>query len=152
MAHTAFELDVRLREIHPPIWRTIEVPGAATLEAVHFAIQVAMGWMSSHLHQFVIGKSRYGMVGVDEDGQLEAGLLLQRSMSQLEAMMHDHDGDDLEVDDTLGLPGPLVEAVLSLAPIQRASLAALIAGSLANEILELRTAPRAHKPKRAPRR
>ena len=55
MSHTLFELDVRLREIEPPIWRTIEMPGSSSLEDVHYAIQVAMGWTNSHLHQFSIG-------------------------------------------------------------------------------------------------
>ena len=66
MAHTLYELDVRLLGIAPPIWRTIELAGSSTLEDVHFAIQVAMGWTNSHLHQFIIGKTSYGMVDVDE--------------------------------------------------------------------------------------
>ena len=69
--HTLYELDVRLRDIAPPIWRTLEVPGRATLEDVHFAIQLAMGWNNSHLHQFVIGKVTYGMTDVDEFEKLE---------------------------------------------------------------------------------
>jgi len=44
MKHTAYELHVQLRYIEPPIWRTLEVPGSATLEDVHYAIQYAMGW------------------------------------------------------------------------------------------------------------
>src|ERR1044071_7768914 len=71
MSHTLFELDIRLREIEPPIWRTVEVPGAWSLEAVHLALQVAMGWTNSHLHQFKIGDKLYGMVDVDDDGDLE---------------------------------------------------------------------------------
>jgi len=64
MSHKLFELDVKLQEIEPPIWRTIEVPGAWSLEDVHFAIQVAMGWTNSHLHQFKIGDKHYGMARV----------------------------------------------------------------------------------------
>lgn len=71
MGHKLYELDVRLREIEPPIWRTVEVPGAWSLEDVHFAIQVAMGWMNSHLHQFKIGDKHYGMADVDDTGDLE---------------------------------------------------------------------------------
>ena len=52
----------------------------------------------------------------------------------------DDDGmDDREVDEVLDLPKPLVKAVLALEPMQRASLGALIAGSLADELMELRS-------------
>ena len=44
MGDTAFTIDVRLREVEPPIWRTIELSGSSTLEDLHYAIQVAMGW------------------------------------------------------------------------------------------------------------
>jgi len=71
MKHTAYELHVQLRYIEPPIWRTLEVPGSATLEDVHYAIQYAMGWENSHLHQFKIGKRQYGMVDVDDMGDLD---------------------------------------------------------------------------------
>jgi hypothetical protein len=47
---------------------------------------------------------------------------------------------DDEQDPTMGLPKELVDAVLALQPMQRASLSALIAGSLANELLETRAA------------
>jgi Plasmid pRiA4b ORF-3-like protein len=66
-----YELDVRLCEIEPAIWRTIEISGACSLEALHFAIQVAMGWTNSHLHQFVIDGKTYGMVDVDGADDLE---------------------------------------------------------------------------------
>jgi hypothetical protein len=246
MSHTLFELDVRLREIEPPIWRTVEVPGAWSLEDLHFALQVAMGWTNSHLHQFKIGDKLYGMVEVDDSGDLELedereyrlqdlvqnggsfvyeydfgdgwehdvtvkkvttvakpprprcvagaracppedcggsggyknllealadpeheehqslvtwsndfkperfvlprnGLDLRQEMATLRALA---DGDDpfeeydVDPDDgpMLELPRPLVEAVLALDPMQRASLAALLAGSLANEIVEVRHA------------
>jgi hypothetical protein len=71
MPYELYELDVRVREIEPSIWRTVEVPGAWSLEEVHFALQVAMGWTNSHLHQFIIAKAAYGMVDVDDTGDLE---------------------------------------------------------------------------------
>ena len=246
MTHTLFELDVRLREIEPSIWRTVEVPGAWSLEDVHLALQVAMGWTNSHLHQFKIGNKLYGMVDVDDSGDLEIkdereyrlqdlvqnggsfmyeydfgdgwehdvavkrvatvgkpprprcvagaracppedcggsggyenllealadpeheehdslvtwsndfkperfvlpnnGLDLREEIAKLRALAdgddpleeHDVDPDDGPI---LDLPKPLVEAVLALDPMQRAALAALIAGSLANEIVEVRHA------------
>jgi hypothetical protein len=71
MPHATYELHVRLRRIEPPIWRTLEVPGSATLEDVHYAIQAAMGWENAHLHRFTIGKRRYGAVAQDEVRGLE---------------------------------------------------------------------------------
>ena len=71
MARSRFELDVRLRGIEPAIWRRVEVDGAAALDEVHFALQVAMGWTNSHLHQFVIGDKRYGMANVDGAEELK---------------------------------------------------------------------------------
>ena len=55
----------------------------------------------------------------------------------------DDDDDDLEGDGNLGdaamsLPRQLVDKVLKLEPMQRASLAALIAGSLADEVIQAR--------------
>ncbi|MEO6777070.1 MAG: plasmid pRiA4b ORF-3 family protein [Kofleriaceae bacterium] len=243
MATTTYELDVRLSEIEPPIWRRIELAGSATLDDVHFAIQVAMGWTNSHLHQFIIDGTSYGMANVDgaeelgledergvrlddlvgkgdlfvyeydfgdgwrhevtvknvktvakapkprctagaracppedcggsggyatllraladpsdeDDRELvewagnfkperfaipKTGRDLGREMKQLEELTDQGDDGELFDDDDprLGLPAPLVDAVLALEPMQRASLSALIAGSLANELLELRTA------------
>ena len=246
MSNKLYELDVRLREIEPPIWRTIEVPGALSLEDVHFAIQVAMGWTNSHLHQFEIGDKQYGMADVDgaDDLELEdereyrlqdlvqergsfvyeydfgdswehqiavtkisavskqprprcvdgaracppedcggtsgydnllvaladpkheehrasvtwsggfkperfelpkSGLDLREEMARLKVFA---DGDDpFEEDDVedadgpvMDLPKSIVKAVLALDPMKRASLGALIAGSLANELVEVRHA------------
>jgi hypothetical protein len=230
MAHSLYQVGVKLSNIEPPIWRTLELAGASTLEDLHFAIQVAMGWQNCHLHQFIIGRVAYGMAGV-EDMQLEderefhledvakegaafkyeydfgdgweheitiekvtavkkapvprciagaracppedsggphgyelvlaalanpakpahreraewagdfaperfslpkGGHLLQGEMAGLEELAN----QDRE-DDPTALPRPLVEAVLALDPMRRASLSALIAGSLANEIGQL---------------
>jgi hypothetical protein len=244
MGHKLYELDVRLQEIEPPIWRTIEIPGAWSLEDVHFAIQVAMGWTNSHLHQFKIGDKHYGMAEVDDTGDLEFederkyrlqdlidsggsfvyeydfgdswehdvtvkkvttvarpargrcvagaracppedcggsigydnllealadpsheehessvtwsnnfkaerfvlpkhGLDLREEMENLKALADDPSEEyDLAPDDgpMMDLPKQLVQTVLSLDPMQRASLTALIAGSLATELVEVRHA------------
>jgi hypothetical protein len=243
MSHQQFEIDVRLRQIEPPIWRTIEVPGECSLEDLHFAIQVAMGWTNSHLHQFTIGKRQYGMADADGFPDLEVaderdyrvqdllrsgtsfvyeydfgdgwehdvtvkkvsaltrpprprcvagaracppedcggsggyesllealanprhpehqalvswsgnfkperflvpkgGLDLQDEMERLEALANGDDPDEEDaLDDALpaDLPKPLVQAVLALPPMSRASLGALIAGSLADEVEHARS-------------
>jgi hypothetical protein len=54
-----YHLRVSLEGIEPLIWRRLQVPGSASLGWLHAAIQVAMGWTNSHLHQFVVGKRLY---------------------------------------------------------------------------------------------
>src|SRR5262245_12251909 len=106
MVHTLYELHVKLREIEPAIWRTIEVPGASSLEDIHFAIQVAMGWTNSHLHQFMIGETSYGMADVDgaEDLDLEdeRRFRLQDLVETGAAFVYEYDfGDGWEHDVTV---------------------------------------------------
>jgi len=47
-------LRITLRDSKPPIWRRVAVPSDITLGQLHEVIQIAMGWMNSHLHQFVL--------------------------------------------------------------------------------------------------
>jgi len=61
MANTSFQLKVTLRGIRPPIWRRLRIPGTANLRQVHDALQVALGWTNSHLHQFRVGRQTFGM-------------------------------------------------------------------------------------------
>jgi hypothetical protein len=55
-----YQIKVTLDESKPPIWRRILVPGDATLEKLHYILQVAMGWTNSHLHQFIVGQTFFG--------------------------------------------------------------------------------------------
>jgi len=70
-----YQLKVQLKGIRPPIWRRFLVSNTSTLEDFHHTIQIVMGWTNSHLHQFISGKSRYGMVdpefGMDWDDELQ---------------------------------------------------------------------------------
>jgi hypothetical protein len=43
---------ITLKDVKPPIWRRIEIPASATFWDLHVAIQDAMGWLDSHLHEF----------------------------------------------------------------------------------------------------
>ena len=47
-----YRLHVELKDIQPPIWRRLVVPGGVTLQELHFLLQDAMGWTDSHLHEF----------------------------------------------------------------------------------------------------
>src|SRR6266487_5909110 len=55
-----YQLHIRLAYIEPPIWRRIVVSGQVTLFRLHRMLQVVMGWENYHLHQFIVGNTRYG--------------------------------------------------------------------------------------------
>lgn len=60
MAGHVYQLKITLRAIRPPIWRRFQVPADTTLNRLHRILQRIMGWTNSHLHEFVVGKRRYG--------------------------------------------------------------------------------------------
>jgi len=49
-----YQFKITLKELRPPIWRRIEVPGTYTFWDLHVAIQDVMGWWDYHLHEFRI--------------------------------------------------------------------------------------------------
>ena len=53
-------LKITLRGIRPPVWRRVRVSSDMTLRSLHQVIQEAMGWYDAHLHEFEVGKRRYG--------------------------------------------------------------------------------------------
>ncbi len=55
-----YQIKVTLMGSNPPIWRRLLVPAELTLEQLHRVLQAAMGWHDSHLHEFLIGKQRFG--------------------------------------------------------------------------------------------
>lgn len=63
----AFDLEVTLRDIQPPIWRRLRVASSLTLRELHHVLQIAFGWNDSHLHEFEIGARRFGMPDPQED-------------------------------------------------------------------------------------
>ncbi len=66
---SSYVLEVTLAHIRPPIWRQLQVPGDMPLAVLHDALQVAFGWEDSHQHEFIVGKTRYGVP--DPDGEVE---------------------------------------------------------------------------------
>jgi len=62
------QLKVTLEGIEPPIWRRIVVPSEFTLYDLHCAIQLAMGWENSHLHDFTIKRQRYAVPDAEDFG------------------------------------------------------------------------------------
>ncbi len=49
-----YQFKITLEGIIPPVLRQIQVPEIYTFWDLHVAIQDAMGWTDSHLHQFEI--------------------------------------------------------------------------------------------------
>ena len=62
-----FQLKVTLLDTKPPIWRRVLVDGGSTLDHLHEVIQAAFGWWNDHLHEFEVGRTRYGVPDPDED-------------------------------------------------------------------------------------
>ena len=68
-----YQFKITLKDIKPIIWRRIQVPKTYTFWDFHVAIQDAMGWYDSHLHEFEIvnplsgTKTIIGIPNEDED-------------------------------------------------------------------------------------
>jgi len=54
-----YQLKIALLGSEPSVWRRMQVPGDATLDWLHAALQVAIGWTNSHLHQFKVDEECY---------------------------------------------------------------------------------------------
>ena len=61
-----YQLKVILKGSNPPIWRRIHVRGDISLGRLHDVLQIVMGWTDTHLHQFIIGRSHYGVPDPDD--------------------------------------------------------------------------------------
>ena len=55
-----FQFKITLKDLLPPIWRRIQVPGDYTFWDLHVAIQDAMGWLDYHLHTFELTNPETG--------------------------------------------------------------------------------------------
>lgn len=56
-----YRLRVELLDIKPLIWRRLLVPADIKLPKLHQCLQLTMGWTDSHLHQFKVGETHYGI-------------------------------------------------------------------------------------------
>ncbi len=57
--NSIYQLKVTLQDSHPAIWRRIQVGDNILLPQLHGVLQLAMGWMNSHLHWFRVGQQIY---------------------------------------------------------------------------------------------
>jgi hypothetical protein len=65
-----FVLRITLRDLAPPIWRELRLEGSRALAELHDALQIAFGWMDTHLHEFAIGGRAYGPLDEEADREL----------------------------------------------------------------------------------
>ncbi|MDA8172652.1 MAG: plasmid pRiA4b ORF-3 family protein [Nitrospiraceae bacterium] len=73
-----YQFKIALEGIKPPIWRRIQVPENYTFWDLHVAIQDAMGWTDSHLHNFVIKNPSTGRreeIGIPTDDFMEVKII-----------------------------------------------------------------------------
>jgi hypothetical protein len=58
-----YQIKVTLLGTKPPVWRRMLVHADITLAQLHDVLQTAMGWEDSHLHEFRVGRRRFGQPG-----------------------------------------------------------------------------------------
>lgn len=75
------QLRVQLVGITPAIWRQVLVPESITLVKLHKVLQVAMGWLDLHLHEFDINGVRYGTPDPTWDSGLDTVIAEKGAMS-----------------------------------------------------------------------
>lgn len=55
--HQTLQLRITLNEVEPTVWRRVLVRSDLTFCDLHVALQDAMGWRDSHLHEFIVPNS-----------------------------------------------------------------------------------------------
>ncbi len=98
---TVYTLHVQLKEIDPPIWKRLIVPGQLTLFQLHQTQQVTMGWYHSHLHEFIVegtrGVTYYGEPSPEDDYRHEddkLGRLAQVAPAKGAMFVYEYDFGD----------------------------------------------------------
>jgi hypothetical protein len=65
-----YQFKVTLLNIHPPIWRRIQVCEDVTLAQLHRVLQMVMGWEDCHLHEFRISGKIYAAPDLDDERKI----------------------------------------------------------------------------------
>ncbi|MBK1720295.1 plasmid pRiA4b ORF-3 family protein [Thiocystis violacea] len=93
-----YQLKIGLVGAKPPIWRRLLILDATPLPVVHRAIQVAMGWTDSHLHQFMMGGEYFGIpdpeFGFEEILDENRYQLAQLLRAEKDSMIYEYDFGD----------------------------------------------------------
>jgi hypothetical protein len=67
-----YQFKITLQDVKPPVWRRIQTPAGYSFWDLHVAIQNAMGWDDTHLHEFHILEPKTGAmatIGIPDDGE-----------------------------------------------------------------------------------
>jgi hypothetical protein len=75
-----YQIKVMLLGTSPPIWRRLLLPADLTLAGLHNVLQSAMGWEYSHLHEFQVGRQRYGEPVLNDGGFSVDSLMDERQV------------------------------------------------------------------------
>lgn len=67
MTKKIFQIQIALKGFKPKIWRRILIPSDLLLSDFHVIIQKTMGWINSHLHQFIKNRTFYTLRMQDDD-------------------------------------------------------------------------------------
>jgi hypothetical protein len=62
----AYQLYVELEWVAPKVWRRFLVPITIDLPLLHVTLLFGMGWQGGHIHEFVIGRDKYGPTDMAE--------------------------------------------------------------------------------------
>jgi pRiA4b ORF-3-like protein len=94
-----YQIKVTLNGVKPPIWRRLLISSSMTLGDLHEALQFAMGWTNSHLHQFISGGTYYGIQDDDLDFGVEIEDEWKYKVSQLlksekDSLIYEYDFGD----------------------------------------------------------
>lgn len=93
----AYQLHAELQWVHPTVWRRLLVPLDIDLPLLHATLLYGMGWQGGHLHEFVIGRERYGPndTGDLDDIVNEEGVTLREILGAKKTFVYVYDfGDD----------------------------------------------------------
>ena len=118
-------LKLLLRDVHPAVWRRVELADSLSIADLHRVIQLLMGWDDDHLHRFRIHGRDYGIAYVggpsfDEDAAVV--WLAQFGFRPTERFLYEYDftaGWQVEV---------RVEKVIEEAPCESRRIPACLAG------------------------
>ena len=112
----SLRLRIALREIEPEIWRVLLIRESSSLAQLHDAIQRAMGWTNSHLHDFEIHGQRFtdletweGFDEADEPGDTWATRLCDLQLEERDSFTYlydfgDHWMHDVVVEEIIPVP------------------------------------------------
>ena len=93
----AYQLYVELEWVAPKVWRRFLVPITIDLPLLHATLLFGMGWQGGHIHEFVIGRDKYGPTDMAELDDIadEENVTLREALGAKKTFTYVYDyGDD----------------------------------------------------------